>query len=625
MKRIPFVFLALTFVVSVISSCSSSTPQNNSITSAPPTEQPQEESFKETFPNAQHFTLDALKDQVIEGKDGTVIVVPKGAFIDQSGNTVTGPVTLHLTEALDMNQMIHSNLSTTSDGMLLETGGMLHIDAENNGKKVNINPKSPLHIEIPTNNLQPEMMVYKGVRDINGNINWVNPKPITNYLQTIPLADLDFLPPGFFQEVAKNLPYKGHTTATKDLADSLYYSLNTYTFTIEPKEVKVDKIIDLQEPHSNPNKEIKDGKYTKDSYWNNAADTVQLNNSGSSYQLKGIKPASIKTIKSSEYQNSLIATREFEKRIQLIFESCSNEVLQLYINNLEKNLYEIDQIAAKKCYEIDKKECGDQFEKFASLRQTKVKDTEAYALLLRDFYSKKLKEVEKELEQLEAEHRKKLHQIAKEEKKVIDAYTKVLWKREKYRMERYGFQWSNTGWVNVDKPVVNGRVIYRDTLRNENINVKVKEGAAFDRVNSYIIFEDIRSIYRLTGNNKTDFYPGFENNKTLVCPKNAVFNVVTIGYKGEVPYFACKELQKMSNKATIEMTLIETTEDGLKELLNKYEKYKNENNITVDQQYMKAFFEANKRRAQLIKESKFLGKLRQIAFPCDFLETSELR
>ena len=43
--------------------------------------------------------------------------------------------------------------------------------------------------------------------------------------------------------------------------------------------------------------------------------------------------------KNTEYENTLVATKEFMERI-----GCDDEVLEIYLNNLDKNLYEIDEM-----------------------------------------------------------------------------------------------------------------------------------------------------------------------------------------------------------------------------------------------------------------------------------------
>jgi hypothetical protein len=58
-----------------------------------------------------------------------------------------------------------------------------------------------------------------------------------------------------------------------------------------------------------------------------------------------IDPARIKTICNEKFQNTLIATKEFEERLQVIFKLGNPRILDLYINNLNKKMYEIDSMA----------------------------------------------------------------------------------------------------------------------------------------------------------------------------------------------------------------------------------------------------------------------------------------
>jgi hypothetical protein len=52
--------------------------------------------FKNTLMASQYFSIDGTKDQVVEGKNGTVIVCPQGSFLTMSGEAVTGPIKLEL-------------------------------------------------------------------------------------------------------------------------------------------------------------------------------------------------------------------------------------------------------------------------------------------------------------------------------------------------------------------------------------------------------------------------------------------------------------------------------------------------------------------------------------------------
>ena len=97
-----------------------------------------------------------------------------------------------------------------------------------NGKQLKVNPLIPIHVEIPTLNKKNDMMVYKGIRDSVGNINWVNPKPLSNFLIPLDIFSLDFLPIGFREEVEKGLPFGTFEEPTDEIIDSLYYFQDAY-------------------------------------------------------------------------------------------------------------------------------------------------------------------------------------------------------------------------------------------------------------------------------------------------------------------------------------------------------------------------------------------------------------
>lgn len=175
-------------------------------------------------PEVQRIVVDPKKDELIECKDGTVILIPKHAFADQAGNIVTEPVTLEIIEALTKDKMIGYNLATMNDGKPLESAGMLYIQPKRNGKNLLLADGKSIHVEIPTDNYNANMKAWEGVADGNGNLNWVNPKEIENYLVPVDLASLDFIPDGFREEVQNTLPFRNYKTSTKALEDSLYYS-----------------------------------------------------------------------------------------------------------------------------------------------------------------------------------------------------------------------------------------------------------------------------------------------------------------------------------------------------------------------------------------------------------------
>ena len=66
----------------------------------------------------------------------------------------------------------------------------------------------------------------------------------------------------------------------------------------------------------------------------------------------GINPASIQTIWNKKFNQTNLATKEFEERMPWIHRTCENAILDLYIQNLDKNLYEVDQMAENNWMEV---------------------------------------------------------------------------------------------------------------------------------------------------------------------------------------------------------------------------------------------------------------------------------
>ena len=128
--------------------------------------------------NMQIFTLDAEKDNTIKGEKGTELTIPKNTFTDAQGNVVTGNITVQLKEALSISDIVTGGLTTTSNGKILSSGGMLYINAKQGNADVFIGESKSIGVSMPTDNFVPEMQIFTGDEDADGNINWVEPKDI---------------------------------------------------------------------------------------------------------------------------------------------------------------------------------------------------------------------------------------------------------------------------------------------------------------------------------------------------------------------------------------------------------------------------------------------------------------
>jgi hypothetical protein len=375
-------------------------------------------------PELQTFTINPAKGKTIEGNQGTLIIVPANAFIDGGNQLVTKPVTFQLVEATKLQDIVLYNLGTMSDGKRLETGGMLYMDFTCMGKKVTVSPKRPLYIEVPTKEVKKGMQAFKGeVKE--GKVNWKDPKPLKKYLVNVDFKLLDFLPTGFANEVEMILPYKGHKTATSQFVDSLYYSL-ARTQKMETNFVSYKARVRSTEDKARVLDSIRA-----------TASTTKMKEQEQQVTC-GIDPLTIKTIKTTPFAKTFIATNEFENRVKDLHTADNgNELVELYIKNLQKNLCYMDSMVASKLPTGSEK---DRFNAYAKQGLTNIKDAEIYQDQLSAYYSMKKKQFIEAKEKIRKELNDKNKEVLARSLPPVNAATSNV----------YAFEWASPGWVNID-------------------------------------------------------------------------------------------------------------------------------------------------------------------------------
>ncbi|MFN8287289.1 MAG: hypothetical protein U0V74_11070 [Chitinophagales bacterium] len=298
--------------------------------------------FKTTMVPSEFFIVNADEETVIEGVNGTMVAIPKNAFIDKQGNAATGKVRIELAEAYSLSSQLLSNITSTIENKPMLNAGTLYLNATNEkGEPLTLDKNKPTLIRMPVKNKSAGAKLYRGERNDNGSMSWDNARETENYLVPIDIHQLNFLPDGFAEVVRGGLPFNGYTVSTPDLVDSLYYSLSAYKYFGEESLPEIY----LNEAYYNRQIAIENSKYNRESY--NTIDSATVYSDKRWTPKREIDPALIKTLKSDSFQNTFIATHEFEKRLQAIFKTCSNDILMLYVNNLDKQLWQVDEMAAK--------------------------------------------------------------------------------------------------------------------------------------------------------------------------------------------------------------------------------------------------------------------------------------
>ena len=86
----------------------------------------------------------------ITGAKGIQLDFPTNAFLDASGNAVTGSIKLTLKEVLSKRDILLSGKMTSASGQVLVSGGEFQILAFQNGQALKLNPAADVKAKVPT-------------------------------------------------------------------------------------------------------------------------------------------------------------------------------------------------------------------------------------------------------------------------------------------------------------------------------------------------------------------------------------------------------------------------------------------------------------------------------------------
>lgn len=111
-------------------------------------------------PTLQTFRVWVRRDTVLVGQQGTRLLVPARAFDVPASS---GPVELRLREFYSISDIVLAGLGTRTGPDLLETGGMLHLEAAADGRWVSLRPGMEITVQLPTKQQLPGMQLYEGV------------------------------------------------------------------------------------------------------------------------------------------------------------------------------------------------------------------------------------------------------------------------------------------------------------------------------------------------------------------------------------------------------------------------------------------------------------------------------
>jgi hypothetical protein len=491
---------------------------------------------------SETFNISNATDTIIETKDGVVFAIPANAF------NGTNNIKLQIKTALTPFDIMQNGLSTLSNGALLQTAGMFYIKGFSNGNAVQLTKE--ISVSVPTNKINPAMQLFDGVQDSTGKINWVNPKPIEHKLRTYDITTLDFYPTKYIPTLkAFNKRYKN-----KKYTDSLYYSFSGYGNKIS---------LEISKP-------VKENDYPVDTILKSESTDgnaiPQKPDEGFNFHYE-IDPSKIRAIWDKKFNNTNLATKEFEERLRFLHTLCEPIYLNAYIEAIDKPLYKIDQLCANYASgEIRKK-----FLEFAARKDGRIAIANGLQQKLSTYFQEKAKAYQEATEKTWANYQQELQALNNiaDFKKYENAVKNTKSKLQNYEEEfcanlteaysqigvkrncrdtpppapapkYYTVPITNTGWKNLDAYVMEATaarksMTYTDPatgktaqLKYEGITIKIENETQFDRVMVYLIPNGLSSFQKIE--NKENSYK--ENLNSIFK-----YDAVILAYKGEQAYF----------------------------------------------------------------------------------------
>jgi hypothetical protein len=546
----------------------------------------------------QDFPLDGSRDTVIVTKGGIVLAVPAGGFLDEHGQPVKGPIDIQFREALDPASILRSGLSTRSGDRWLETAGMFDFEVSQNGKPLRVNPKSALFARIPTDSVRKDMLVFTGKRLADGSIDWVNPREPEHFLIPVDIHALDFYPPHYLDSLRR----WGHQSGNRAFTDSLYYSLARFFVPNKSRDsIELDRGTGgpvLPEPAGE--RPDSSGPYyggggsSKDLF-------VSLN--------CGINPAKIKTIWADPFQNTLVATREFEERMHVIHAVGDPKLLDLYINHLNLALSTIDSMAAGKV----SGELRQRFLAFAARHEGGVAIGSKPLEQLKRYYIKKANEYTTSIARVQREFwngqgrldsvaLRRAGEYAEQESarnlRIFDEYATANGKG-------YAVRIVETGWHNIDAYVpwkMSTPIIHDSAV------VRVASGSGYDAVYVYLIPDQLSSFIRMEsidGRFEGSLWPRMK------------FSLIAIAYKDEQAYFYSQGVIHTGENPAITLTPVDKA--ALDRELGRLSSASQASDLRKEQEFRRFERQDNKRIRQNYERLLLTSDLLRFLYPCTIM------
>jgi hypothetical protein len=631
------------------------------------------------------------KDSVYLSRTGVLVSIPKGAFL-KNGSSYTGSAIIEWQEAIDGATIMLAGLSTMAHSNLLETQGMFSFRATDKaGNLLDVNPEIGVYVQVPVDEIKAGMQLYDGEFDNDGIINWVNPIPLEKIPVPVPMSELDFYPKGYEDTLNKlrlnpSKKYRdslylacepkeigfvsnsgyivdeaelihnpkrerkkvGLGSLQGSVVDELNKPISNAIITFSQRDASILKVnsnslgrfyVDAIESgnysveirHENcisPYRQDIEINAEKITFMN---DIVLRKCSFNEEMYKFIPPSKVLSFWKSEFDNTLLATREFERRMQVLHSLCREDLLDLYLQNLNKPMYYIDSLVARKGVK--------QFEAFAAERVGAVRIDDAHLAGLQKFYNDRVTQLKENVRKIqEKERQEERDWDAKVSQQRILESIRSNQRNAQLFSEEYAFNHQqtrrqlglsigfsirrNSAIKNIDRLVYEATKNRQTTtiqfngkeavIQYNDFSFEVNNTNQFNQIFAYLLPDKFNSYHRLAVKNGKVEYP--LNDKVT-------YDLVILGMNEKG--FHYYELRNINGGKLGQIGLNPISENQFQEKIKSINKQRLDDPLPVENEFLWLKFEQENYAVQRLRQEKrvFMRRMRSVVFPC-YVETN---
>lgn len=351
-----------------------------------------------------------------------------------------------------------------------------------------------------------------------------------------------------------------------------------------------------------------------------------------------INPSRIHAIWDQKFNNTILATKEFEERLKTIFKTCDAGLLELYVNHLDKAMYELDSIAAS----VVNSDYKPRFLEFFNRRDGGVDVSSEQNKKLQTYFKEKKKIYDEAVfKAMDKLYTSEFKQSEDATEKVRNYKNKLTRKQANLLMEEINVNMnevyrqlgkpkmptvpsskfltttiSTPGWKNVDVYVYESTInrtsmTYTDKETGTKANIEYKEITLnlpdyknYDRVVCYLLTDKLSSFQLL------------KNEGTLFKEKlnqNFVNSIITIGYKGDKTFYS--EMKYAEGK-NYDLVLAEINPQILIGTINARYNFISSTDMIMDLDFHQFELKEKKRLDKISKREEIRARLVAVIYPC---------